>query len=135
MHVGGGIGQLCNAIPYDDKHDEVILVAMNNEVNNANDAKEFVYTISTGIEKVQSIANTHTTTVVLPPVPAVTPEALARVSYIEHKFKEVQNEKLRVLTVDDVEYDASLHPSPAGTKSIIHQIQAAVGEVIILPDA
>ena len=77
---------MCNAIPFDDHHDEVVIFAMNNEVNNARDSKEFVFTIDSGVEKVTTIAKNHTlTTVVLPTVPAVTPEAMARVQYIASK--------------------------------------------------
>ena len=133
---GGGIGQLCNAIPYDDKHDEVILVAMNNEVGTANDAKEFVYTIDTGVEKVQALAETRTrTAVVLPPAPAVTPEAVARVQYIEEKFKAIESEKLVIVEINNVEYDASNHPSVTGTKNFIHQLETVLGENLVLAEA
>ena len=54
---------------------------MNNEVLNANDAKEFVYTTDTGVQKVLEVVEKHLrTTVALPPAPAITPEAVARVT-------------------------------------------------------
>ena len=133
---GGGIGQLCNAIPFDDPHEEVVLVAMNNEVGTANDAKEFVYTIDTGVAKVQALADSHNlTTVVLPPIPAATPEAVARVHYIEEKFKVVESEKLKIIEIENVEYDASNHPSVTGTRAIIHQLETALGENLVLSEA
>ena len=132
----GGIGQLCNAIPFDDPHEEIVLVAMNNEVGTANDAKEFVYTIDTGVEKVQALAETRTrTAVVLPPAPAVTPEAVARVQYIEEKFKAIESEKLVIVEINNVEYDASNHPSVTGTKNFIHQLETVLGENLVLAEA
>ena len=45
----GGIGQFCNGILLDVKHEEVVLVAINNEAATDNDSKGFVYTIQAGI--------------------------------------------------------------------------------------
>ena len=58
---GGGIVQLYNTIPFDDHHDEeAVIVAMNNEVNNTRDSKEFVFRIlSVGWRKVATVAKNY----------------------------------------------------------------------------
>ena len=77
MYVGG---RRCNVISFNDLHEEVVLLGMNNEVGSADSAQEFVHSVNTGVEKIQEVALHHSlTTVVLPPVPTATPEAIARV--------------------------------------------------------
>ena len=68
---------------------------------------------------------------VLPPLLAITPEAVAHITYTEKKLKEVANEKLKVVDLEPL--DATAHPSLEGTRTIIQQLQVRIGEEIILP--
>ena len=42
---GGGIGELCNVIKHDEKHENIILHAGNNEITRTESLPEFAYTI------------------------------------------------------------------------------------------
>ena len=95
-----------------------------------------MYTVDSGVAKVREVADNHSmTTVVLPPLPSVTPEAMARVNYIENKLKEIEGGNLRVIDLGAIEYDASEHPSLDGTRAIIRKLESEIGEEIVLPEA
>ena len=65
--TGGGISQLCNAIPFDDhRHEEVIINAGTNELNEEN-LHEFVYTAQKTQEKLEKLAAEVKVTVVTNP--------------------------------------------------------------------
>ena len=53
---GAGIGQICNAIALDEKHEHVVIHAGNNEIMNTPTAEEFVYTVRKSAEKLVTLA-------------------------------------------------------------------------------
>ena len=59
---GGGIGQICNIIPYDQSHDEVIINAGNNEIK-IESLHEFMYTVSKSEEKLRELSTSTSVTV------------------------------------------------------------------------
>ena len=56
---GGGMGQLCNVIGLDDKHDEVIIHAGTNEIFNTRTPEEFTYTVEKTKEKLKTLAQDY----------------------------------------------------------------------------
>ena len=51
---GGGISQICNAIALDEKHEQVVIHAGNNEIMNMQTPQEFLYTVEKTKEKLES---------------------------------------------------------------------------------
>ena len=129
---GAGYGQLCNAIPYDDKHDEVVLYAGNNEITKTESAEDFVYTVKKEVEKIEKLTNEINVTVVLPIVPTYGPTDTAKAEYLHTKIKALPN--IKFIELDEIEYEEN-HPSLKGTRAIMEQIQKGLGEQIVLPDA
>ena len=62
---GAGIGQLCNIIPLDNKHEEVVIHAGNNEIAQSGSLNEFVYTVNKETEKLRALANDTKVTLIL----------------------------------------------------------------------
>ena len=129
---GGGIGQICNAIPYDQKHDEVIILAGNNEVTNTKSLPEFVYSVTKAATKLQKLAEQSKVLLVLPCVPTVGPEEAGKAMFLEEKMKEVG--VIETIKLQNIEYEGS-HPTQKGTQQIVSQIQEAVKDKIILDEA
>ena len=125
---GGGLGQVCNAIPFDNKHDEIILFAGNNEINKIEDIGEFVYTVQKSVEKLQNLTNEVDTTLILPTTPITTPVEEAKAAYFEQNMRKV--EKLKIVQLENIEYDESNHPTMDGTARIIEQIQESVNIIL-----
>ena len=86
---GGGIGQLINAIPLDEKHDEVVLIGGTNEVAYTKNANEYVFTIEKSLQKLSKLAEAVPTTFVLPCVPLNTPEMKAKADYLEESVRKI----------------------------------------------
>ena len=124
---------MCNVIGLDKKHDDVIIHAGNNEIANTESLPEFVYTVSKTAEKLKKISSDTNVTMVLPCAPTTGPHEIAKAEYFEEKIREIDD--IKVVKVDNIEYDGTHHPTEKGTAQIIEQIQAAVEEKIVLDGA
>ena len=129
---GGGLGQIANAIPIDEKHQEVVIYAGNNEVTKTRTNQEFVYTVETAGEKLKKISTETKVIVVLPTVPTVGACDTGRARYLEEKLKEIK--EIKVIKLDNIEYESD-HPSQKGTLNVIEQIHKEIGDEIILDGA
>ena len=129
---GGGIGQIVNAISYDSKHDEVVIMGGTNEVVHTRDPAEFVFTIDKSMDKLKHLSDQVVTTFVLPCVPLITPEMKAKALFLEEKVRKI--ESLKVLTLHDIEHD-DIHPTEAGTRAMIQQLHSSLNEEIIVDGA
>ena len=127
--TGGGIAQLCNAIPFDKPHEEVIIKAGTNELNEEN-LNQFVYTIEKTKEKLAKMAEEVKVTVVLPSVPTSTPEQTVKGQFMTESFESISS--IQVIKLEEVDMADFRHPSRKGTTSIINQIHAKIP--IILTD-
>ena len=86
---GGGIAQLCNLIPYDSKHSDVVIQAGSNEIRNTDSLNEFVYTVQKTEEKLRKLATeTEKVTLVLPAAPTVGPEEGAKAEFLKRQNEE-----------------------------------------------
>ena len=125
---GGGIGQLCNAIPYDEPHAEVIIKAGTNELKEEN-LKQFVHIVQQAEAKLLNLAANTAVTVVLPPIPADIPEQIVKGKFLTESITKIGC--IDVITLQDVETDETNHPTQSGTSAIIDQIDAK--KEIVLP--
>ena len=131
---GGGIGQIINAISYDSKHEEVVVMGGTNEVINTANPAEFVYTIDKSLDKLKALAQGVVTTFVLPCVPLITPEIKAKVAYLEEKVRKI--ESVKVIKLEKIEHDDDdIHPTEDGTRAILKQLHTNLDEEIILDAA
>ena len=134
MYVWRRSRQLCNVIGLDKKHDDVIIHAGNNEIANTESLPEFVYTVSKTAEKLKKISSDTNITMVLPCAPTTGPHEIAKAEYFEEKIREIDD--IKVVKVDNIEYDGTHHPTEKGTAQIIEQIQAAVEEkIVVIPES
>ena len=127
--TGGGIAQLVNAIPYDDPHEEVVIKAGTNELNEEN-LKEFVYTVQKTEEKLEKLATDAKITVVLPSIPTDTPEQIIKGQFLTESISKIVS--INVIALAEVEMADFRHPSRKGTAAIINQIHAK--KPIVLSD-
>lgn len=128
---GGGIGQICNLIHVDEKHDQVIINAGTNEIKTES-LHEFVYTVSKAEEKLQKLAATHDVTVVVPCFPAVGAAETAKAQYLEEKMNSIK--EIKTIKMTNIEWDdrpPHRHPTEKGTLEIIKQIHQNVGDLIM----
>ena len=127
---GGGIGQICNLIPYDTHiHKEVIIHAGNNELKTES-LKQFVFEVDSAAEKLKELATTMPVTLLVPPICEHFPVAAAKSQYLRERLARV--EEVKIVPLTEVERDTSYHPTENGTKEIIQQIHMAKDESIIL---
>ena len=131
---GGGIGQLCNVIPTDTKHEEVIILAGTNEITRSESLHEFVYTIEKTIEKLRALAEENQVTMVLPVTPCVNATEMGKAKFLEQKITEVEDIKVVKLNANSIEFDG-VHPTQEGTGEMIRQLNNVFNKEIILPDA
>ena len=117
--TGGGIAQLCNAIPYDQPHDEVIINAGTNELN-VESLKEFVFTVQQTKPKLEMLATSVPVTVVLPAVPTQIPEQIVKGTFLTKTISEI--ESIKVITLKSVEMADFRHPTRKGTIDVLNQI-------------
>ena len=132
---GAGVGQLCNMIPLDDKYDEVIILAGNNEITKTDSLEEFVYSVEKGVEKLEHLVkklNDTAVTLCLPCVPTVGAAEIVKARYFEEKMLEINS--IRTMKLAEIEYEGT-HPTDKGTRDIINQMQVAVGDEFILKEA
>lgn len=128
--TGGGIGQLCNVIPYDSPHEEIIINAGTNELK-CNDLAEFVFTVEKEKEKVQSLATSLPVTIVLPQISTDIPETKVKSQFLHNSFNGIDN--VKVIQLERIEIDDGHgHPTAAGTIDILKQIN--VTNNIIMKD-
>ena len=131
---GGGIGQLINAIPFDEKHEEVVLLGGTNEVFFTKDPNEYVFTVEKSLDKLSKLAETVPTTFVLPCVPLTTPEMKAKADFLEEKVRNIAT--VKVLKLEDIEHeDDGIHPSETGTLELLKQLNTAFNGEIVLDGA
>ena len=129
--TGGGIAQLCNAIPFDDhRHDAVIINAGTNELNEEN-LSEFLFTINKTKTKLESLGSEIKTTVVLPALSTETPEQIVKSQYLHEAMSSVTT--IEVIQLTQVEMADYRHPTRDGTLQILKQIQETIP--ILLEDA
>ena len=131
---GGGLGQICNLVPFDEQHNDIIINAGTNEIKNEQPLKEFVYTVESAGEKLKELSKTVPITVVLPPTITTTPELKAKSEYLQHAITTI--DEIKTIQLNDIETannDPHFHPTVAGTKEMIVQINDAVDNEIILP--
>ena len=120
---GGGVGQLCNVIPFDAPHDEVIINAGTNEMNCA-DLHEFAFTVEKEKEKIANLATQQPVTLVLPEISTDIPEMTVKGKFMAKSFQEVEG--INVINLQSIETDDHRgHPSAQGTVDIIKQIHTA----------
>ena len=130
--TGGGIGQICNMVPFDEPHEEVIINAGTNEIKTES-VEEFVFTVDKAEEKLCKIAQTSVTTVVLPATQPTTPECIAKYEYLHEKMK--NNDAFSTIILEDIELSDDMgHPTVEGTKSAVCQINLAKGDHLIMQD-
>ena len=129
---GGGIGQIVNAINLDEKHEEIIIHAGNNEILNTRTPEEFVYTVEKTREKLSELAKQEKITLVLPLVPPTGAFETAKAVYLEKKMEELSS--IKTVKLESVEYDHG-HPTEKGTADIIKQLNATFSSEIILQQA
>ena len=131
---GGGIGQIINAISYDTKHEEVIVMGGTNEVVNTTNPAEFVFTIDKSLEKLKALSEQVVMTFVMPCVPLVTPEMKAKATYLEEGVRKI--ETVKVITLDEIDHDDDdIHPTEDGTRAILKQLHSKFGDEIIVDGA
>ena len=133
--TGGGVGQICNAIALDTKHEEVIIHAGTNEICNNNFTNtdklhDFVYTVQKATEKLTDLAKSTKVTLVLPSVSTFGGVEDGKAQYFEEKMKEV--EVIDIIKLENIEQDFLNHPTEEGTRSIIQQVHSAIGKNLIL---
>ena len=128
---GGGLGQLCNWIKYDDKHPEVIISGGTNEVHSTDPLNEFVYTVEKAELKIRDTASTHEKVmVVLPPIPQDVPELKAKAQYLREKMEAI--EVVQTLQLKEVSFEDATHPTAEGTVEVLKQIDEAIGNGVIM---
>ena len=128
--TGGGISQICNAIPYDSHHDDVIIAGGTNELN-VPDLKEFVYTVQKTSEKLVELQNDIPVTVVLPAIVTEVPDQRIKGEYLAETLSKVTN----VIQLKDIEIETETghcHPTVKGSFDMIKQIDTI--QPLILPD-
>ena len=126
---GGGIGQIINAIPFDQPHKEAMICAGNNDLK-AVSIGEFVYTVDKAAEKLADLTTTMPITVALPPIRNEIPELKIKGEYLRDTLKKVDN--ATIINLTDIELNESQHPTAKGTKDMLMQIHAV--KEIIMPD-
>lgn len=132
--TGGGIGQICNVIPFDTKHDEVIINGGTNELK-CDNLQEFVYTIDKAVEKLAKLATDVKVTVVIPPIPTAIPEDIVKGKYLKETISNVDS--VKVIPLQDIEQDATQfhkHPTKKGTLDMVLTIHAENNNAIIMQD-
>ena len=129
---GGGLGQLCNLIKYDEKHDEVVLHGGQNEILNSTSRSQFTYTIEKAEEKLRQLAEERNVVLLLPATPTLGSEEDGMKQYLEQKLSSI--ETIKCVKLDNIEYEGN-HPTEIGTTSMIQNLQTAIGEPIILEEA
>ena len=132
--TGGSNAQICNMIPFDSKHDEVIINAGTNEIRYES-LHEFVYTMDKTVEKIEKLKENENITLVLPTTSTCGAAEEAKKSYIKEKFTAVNG--IKVLTPNDVECENAFgrsHPTKDGTRDLMQQINAAFNGEIIMED-
>ena len=128
--TGGGISQICNAIPYDNHHDEAIIAGGTNELN-VMDLKEFVYTVQKTSEKLVELQKDIPVTVVLPAIVTEVPDQHIKGLYLAETLSKVTN----VIQLKNIEIETETghsHPTVNGSLEMIKQIDAI--HPLILPD-
>ena len=126
---GGGIGQMCNLIPYDKKHDEVIINGGTNDIK-IESLQEFAYTVCKTEEKLRKLASENSVTVVLPPIQKDIPEMSVKGQYLSDALAKV--EVIKTITLENIEMDDTNHPTLQGTRQMIDQIHSGKENGIIL---
>ena len=129
---GGGIGQICNAVPYDEKHDEIVIQAGNNEIANTDSLHEFVFTVEKNKENLRKLAVEENVTLVLPCTPTTGAEEIAKAKFLEESMKDIK--EIKTITLENIEYEGR-HPTQKGTLKIVEQIHVALNEEVILDGA
>ena len=126
---GGGIGQIINAIPFDQPHKEAVICAGNNDLK-APSLGEFVYTVEKAAEKLAKLSTTMPITVALPPICNEFPELKIKGEFLRDTLKKVDN--TTVFNLTDIELNESQHPTAKGTKDMLAQLHAV--KQIIMPE-
>ena len=132
---GGGLGQICNLIPHDEPHNEVVINAGTNEVKNEQPLNEFVYTVENAGKKLKELAKKMPVTVVLPPINTTTPELRAKSEFIRDEISNIgEISAIKLEKIETAKDDPHFHPTVDGTKSMLEQINVAMKGEIILQD-
>ena len=129
---GGGIGQLCNAIPLDEKKDEVIIMAGNNEITRSSTPEEFVYTVEKAGDKLKELAGESKVTLVLPTTPATGAIEIGKARYLEEKMTQIQ--EITTVKLEPITFEGN-HPSLEGAMEIIKGMQKTISNEIVLDGA
>ena len=130
---GGGIGQIANAIPLDEKRNEVIIYAGNNEITGNDSLNEFAYTVAKAEEKLKKLADENKVTLVLPSVPPMGACEAGKAEYLEEKMCSING--IKTIKLTEVEYDDRNHPTIKGTVQILQKINQELNNEIILEGA
>ena len=121
---------MCNMVPYDNKHEEIVLNGGSNEILRTSSREEFVFTVEKTEEKLRKLAEDRKVIVVVPKPPTFGPEEDGKQQYYAKKLKAI--ESITTIDLKDVEFDETSHPTERGTTVIIDQIAKAIGGEIIL---
>ena len=114
---GGSIAQLCNAIPYDAPHNEVIVNGGTNELKE-DSLKEFAFIVNKTAEKVTKLSENVPVTVILPPISTDVPVMTVKGKYLADTMKAVTN----TIQLTAVDMEDTTHPSKDGTFEMLKQI-------------
>ena len=116
---GAGIGQLLNAIPFDEPHDEIVVSGGTNDLK-GNNLNEFAYSVMKIEEKLSKLSQEQQIKVVLPPIREDVPELHVKGKFLRNSIEKV--EKVTVFNLQNIEGDNTHHPTDKGTADIIKQI-------------
>ena len=129
--TGGSIGQICNMIHYEDKHEEIIINAGTNEIHYES-LHEFAYTVEKTREKLEKLKEEENVILVLPSIKTNTAEENAKARFLKESMTTING--IQVLSPTTVECETSfgrVHPTASGTKDLMLQINAYVNNEII----
>ena len=130
--TGGSIGQICNMIPYEDKHEEIVINAGTNEIHYES-LHEFAYTVEKTWEKLEKLKEKENIVLVLPSTTTDTAEENAKANFLKEQMSAING--IKVLSPTTVECETSfgrVHPTASGTKDLVQQINANLNNEIIL---
>ena len=81
----------------------------------------------------ERLADETKVTFVLHCLPTTGAHETGKAQYLEEQMKQIQT--IKTIKLKEVEYDDRMHPTETGTKQIIEQLQAELGDQIVLDEA
>ena len=109
---GGGIGQILNAIPYDNPHNKVVICGGTNDLK-TDSLNEFVYVVEKATEKLSELASKMHVTMELPHLQHNVPEIKVKGEYLRDMLEKFENTK--VFNLQNIKLNQWHHPTTKGT--------------------